>query len=197
MHEMPARSPKLDLLRECLIQMLSQHRSACAQDICVALSAADLTAVAPMTAEKPPMLQQAVDATDDDLRPILKDATPYLSWREGGFGKARNRGEIALWVSTLVGPTGLARRDDVTLGLILMAPTFRYPDHSHAAEELYLVLSGELGWRVDGVDIGIKRSGAIVHHLPHQRHAMTIGRQPALLFWGWTGDIRPETYRIH
>ncbi len=41
----------------------------------------------------------------------------------------------------ILGPAGLENRNDVWLGVSLMAPSVRYPDHAHAPEETYLVLS--------------------------------------------------------
>src|SRR3546814_14319672 len=41
----------------------------------------------------------------------------------------------------LVGPRGLEDRNDLSIGASLLAPQVRYPDHRHAPEEVYFVLS--------------------------------------------------------
>lgn len=41
----------------------------------------------------------------------------------------------------IIGPGGLEERSDLWIGVTLMAPHVRYPDHDHAPEEVYLVLS--------------------------------------------------------
>jgi Dimethlysulfonioproprionate lyase len=41
-------------------------------------------------------------------------------------------------------------RDDVTLGISLMAPHVRYPDHQHPPEEIYVSLASGAGWRMGG-----------------------------------------------
>ena len=43
--------------------------------------------------------------------------------------------------ATITGPEGLEIRRDVWIGVSLMAPHTRYPDHRHPPEEIYVVLS--------------------------------------------------------
>ena len=80
------------------------------------------------------------------------------------------------------GPDGLEARDDVAIGLSLVAPGIRYPDHSHPPEELYLVLSGgawqnaETPWFEPGI-------GTTVHNPPGIVHAMRSGAEPLLAVW--------------
>lgn len=82
----------------------------------------------------------------------------------------------------ILGPAGLEDRSDVWLGVTLMAPNVRYPDHSHTPEEVYLVLSeGEFlqdgrGWFTPGI-------GGSFFNVPHIRHAMRSGDKPLFAFW--------------
>ncbi len=185
-----------DLARE-LARKLESHDSGCARELAAALREEELTATRAAAGEAADNLARAIEGTGDGLSPALTLAAPHLAWHEGGFGKTRDRGRITLLVSQLLNRTGADGIGNVKLGLLLIAPQYAYPIHSHAAEELYLVLSGGLDWRVDGKEIGPKSAGDFVHHSPWQRHAMTTGADPALLFWGWTGDTRSETYRMH
>ncbi|WP_171182057.1 dimethylsulfonioproprionate lyase family protein [Ruegeria sp. HKCCD8929] len=180
-----------------LAQMLSAHDSDCARVLGAALREGATPRPGEAAQTRPPKLMQALRAAPEDLASALSAAAPNLRWYEGGFGKAHDRGRVALWVARLFDRTGMVGKGDATAGLILIAPNYHYPEHSHAAEELYLVLSGELDWSVDGQDVGRKQPDAFVHHQPWQRHAMTTGDDPALLFWGWTGDTRAETYTLH
>jgi hypothetical protein len=41
----------------------------------------------------------------------------------------------------ILGPGGIEERKDLWLGVTLMAPNVRYPDHHHSPEETYLVIS--------------------------------------------------------
>jgi hypothetical protein len=102
----------------------------------------------------------------------------------------------------IIGPGGAETRRDVTLGVSLMAPYIRYPDHAHPPDELYLVLcegewrqgskteragneragneragtEGESGWRRLGV-------GGTVRNPPGVVHAMRAGAGPLLAVW--------------
>ena len=87
----------------------------------------------------------------------------------------------------IVGPGALESRADVWLGLTLMAPHVRYPDHHHQPEETYLVLSegefmhGDSGWFSPGV-------GGSFYNTPDIRHAMRSGEKPLLAFWALLPD---------
>src|SRR5262249_45355315 len=59
--------------------------------------------------------------------------------------------------ATIIGPNGLENRPDLQIGVSLMAPHVRYPDHHHPPEEVYLVLSpgmfqhGDSSWFEPGI----------------------------------------------
>ena len=84
--------------------------------------------------------------------------------------------------AVLIGPTGLEQRNDVWIGLSLMAPLVRYPDHSHPPEESYLLLSpgqfrqGDAPWFEPG-------TGGMLYTPPGIRHAMRSGPRPLLAIW--------------
>jgi quercetin dioxygenase-like cupin family protein len=82
----------------------------------------------------------------------------------------------------VTGPDGLEIRDDVSVGLSLMAPNTRYPDHHHPPEEVYLVLSpGE--WRQGDGPWHEPGPGGVVHNPPGIVHAMRSGDSPLLAVW--------------
>lgn len=89
----------------------------------------------------------------------------------------------------IVGPGGLEDRSDVWLGATLMAPNVQYPDHDHAPEEIYLVLSdgefmqGDSGWFTPGM-------GGSFYNPPGIRHAMRSGEGPLFAFWALLPDQR-------
>lgn len=82
----------------------------------------------------------------------------------------------------IIGPGGMEDRRDVWLGVSLLAPEVRYPDHNHAPEEVYLVLSqGEFrqeegAWFTPGV-------GGSFYNRPLIKHAMRSLQTPLLAFW--------------
>jgi hypothetical protein len=82
----------------------------------------------------------------------------------------------------ILGPNGLEERGDIWLGVTLMAPNVRYPNHVHAPEEVYLVLSkGEFrqddgAWFSPGI-------GGSFYNAPSIRHAMRSVETPLLALW--------------
>jgi hypothetical protein len=86
------------------------------------------------------------------------------------------------------GRVALEQRDDLVIGVSLMAPQVRYPDHDHSPEEVYLVLSpgrfrqGESDWFEPGI-------GGTFYNTPHIVHAMASGDAPLLALWYlWPGQ---------
>jgi quercetin dioxygenase-like cupin family protein len=84
--------------------------------------------------------------------------------------------------AVIVGPGGVERRNDVRVGVSLLAPYVRYPDHNHPPDESYLVLSdgdfrqGDGDWFEPGI-------GGTLYNPPNIVHAMRSGNTPLLAFW--------------
>lgn len=121
-------------------------------------------------------------AAGTPLLEAFRAIEPGLAWyrRKGDLGDDRFRACHAN--AMLVGPGGLEPREDVWVGVSLMAPNTSYPVHHHPPEEVYLVQSaGEWwneadGWHQPGF-------GGTVYHHSDQRHAMRSGSTPLLAFW--------------
>jgi hypothetical protein len=82
----------------------------------------------------------------------------------------------------IVGPGGLEDRRDVWLGVTLMAPDVRYPDHDHPPEEVYLVLS-EGEWRQGSAPWFTPGIGGSLYNEPGITHAMRSSTVPLFAFW--------------
>lgn len=117
---------------------------------------------------------------------------PALRWwpRAGGGPFASDNWPDNHANATIVGPGGLEQRDDLVIGVSLMAPQVRYPDHDHSPEEVYLVLSpgrfrhGGSDWFEPGI-------GGTFYNTPNIVHAMASDDAPLLALWYlWNG--RPE-----
>jgi len=82
----------------------------------------------------------------------------------------------------IVGPGGLEDRDDAEIGVSLLAPNVRYPDHHHPPPEVYLSLTPGIWRKGDGswVDPGI---GGTVFNAPNDVHAMKSDDVPLFAFW--------------
>lgn len=87
----------------------------------------------------------------------------------------------------IAGPGGLEDRDDVWLGVSLMAPHVRYPDHDHPPEEVYLVMSDGEFRQADG-DWFSPGVGGSFYNPPGIKHAMRSLNTPLFAFWA----LRPE-----
>ena len=87
----------------------------------------------------------------------------------------------------IIGPGGLEERSDLWIGVTLMMPHVRYPDHDHAPEEVYLVLSkgefrqGEGDWFSPGI-------GGSFYNTPGIKHAMRSVDAPLFAFWALLAD---------
>lgn len=82
----------------------------------------------------------------------------------------------------ILGPGGLEERDDLRIGVTLMAPGITYPDHDHPPEEVYLALTPGEWWnaRMDWTDPGPR---GLIYNPPGIRHAMRSGPAPFLAVW--------------
>ncbi|WP_211215449.1 dimethylsulfonioproprionate lyase family protein [Pseudorhodobacter ferrugineus] len=114
---------------------------------------------------------------------------PALSWRvpDGSRLHASTNFEHSHANTVIVGPSGIERRDDLLIGVSLLASNVRYPDHSHPPEETYLVLSdGSFrqkngAWFTPGI-------GGTFYNSPGIVHAMRSGDSPLLAVWLlWAG----------
>ena len=120
-----------------------------------------------------------------DLASRILHLDPLLSWRRRGG--AAPQASASFWdghaSAMVVGPGGLEDRKDVWVGLSLLAPGVRYPDHRHAPEEIYLFLTdgqfrqGEREWFTPGV-------GGTLYNVPNILHAMASSpERPLLAVW--------------
>jgi len=64
-----------------------------------------------------------------------------------------------------------------------------YPDHNHAAAEVYHVVGGAADWWREDRGWAALSAGAVIAHAPHVRHAMRTGDEPLLALYCWQGEI--------
>ena len=133
------------------------------------------------------------------LRPALDAITAAhhaLAWRQSCRPDAPDLYNDNHAFVELVGPNGHLHAKDIRFGLFLLGPDVFYPSHVHEAEEIYLILSGASQWQQDDAPFRAERPGAIVHNVSMRPHAMQVGTEPLLMFWGWCGDIGWAQYRF-
>jgi quercetin dioxygenase-like cupin family protein len=124
-----------------------------------------------------------------DLADAFAVIEPQLHWKIRAG--AETRGESFLnghANATIVGSEGLEIRRDVRIGVSLMAPQMRYPDHRHPPEEIYIAMSrGE--WRQASNPWHEPGIGNLVYNPPNIVHAMRSADQPLLAVWFlWTAQ---------
>lgn len=94
----------------------------------------------------------------------------------------------------VIGPDGPLFAPAARVGFTVVAEQTLYPDHSHPAVELYLVIAGHARWTTPKVD-RILAPGELVLHRGNEPHAMQTFDEPLLALWGWTGDLNtPARY---
>jgi quercetin dioxygenase-like cupin family protein len=113
---------------------------------------------------------------------------PSLQWKRRPNAERAGRHFADNHANTvIVGPAGLEPRDDVLIGVSLMAPQLQYPDHHHPPEEIYLVLSAGR-WRQEARPWHEPGPGGVVFNPANVVHAMHSGDTPLLAIWClWTG----------
>lgn len=132
-----------------------------------------------------------------DLRRLaaaFRSIEPALTWgrRQGPAPAASNNFAEGHANAMIVGPGGLLQCGEVWLGVSLLAPGVRYPDHTHPPEETYLVMSpGEFSqddgpWFEPG-------PGGSFYNPPGVLHAMRSGSVPLFAFWLLTPEAAPNS----
>jgi quercetin dioxygenase-like cupin family protein len=108
---------------------------------------------------------------------------PQLDWKVRNGAEAHGAPFLNGHANaTLVGSEGLEIRSDIWIGVSLLAPHTRYPDHRHPPEEIYVVLSdgewrqGNDPWHEPGI-------GSLVYNPPNIVHAMRSSERPLLALW--------------
>jgi quercetin dioxygenase-like cupin family protein len=114
------------------------------------------------------------------LGKALAAIEPLLTWRNKHAANPRLAARHASTV--VVGPEGVERRDDVKIGVSLMAANTIYPDHNHPPEEIYAVLSTG-AWRQNDKPWHEPGPGGLVYNPANVSHAMRALDAPLLAVW--------------
>ena len=157
----------------------------------------DRPIVKPATAAPLEGVLKAVFAAGGDplLKPIAQ-VEPQLAWWTNGGGKKPVDIAANLSAVEIVGPTGMIETDACRWGLFLQDVNHFYPEHAHAAEELYLVIGGTAEWVRDGKGPAPRPPGSFIHHPSWMQHSMRTRDQRLMAMWAWTGNLDYARYRI-
>jgi len=125
--------------------------------------------------------------SDPTLRHMIETfchLEPELEWylRTGDWTGASANFADSHANALIVGPGGLEPRRDISLGVSLVAPHVRYPDHNHPPEETYLVMS-EGEFQNSDTDWTSPGPGGTFYNSPGIFHTMRTDTQPLFAFW--------------
>ena len=123
-----------------------------------------------------------------ELAAALNDLSPRLQWKRRNSSPPEGTNFHDGHANALVtGPGGMEEREDVWVGISLLAPHVRYPDHRHHPEEVYVSLAGGAWWN-SNMDWTTPGPGGLIYNEPNVLHAMRTDDQPLLAIWClWVG----------
>lgn len=95
----------------------------------------------------------------------------------------------------LLGPGGLVTSEQIRIGLYGMLPDAEYGVRTHPAEELYVMLAGEVLWKRGDDPYKLHMPGERSHHPSMMEHANKTATKAFMSIYVWHGDIATENYR--
>ncbi len=131
-----------------------------------------------------------------ELARKLADANEDLTWQEASREVVPTPMHGNNAYVQIVGPDAGFHSEQMRFGAFLMAPEASYPLHSHASEELYVVISGYDHWRFHDCQYELKQPGTIAHIKSWVPHAIRSDDEPLLMLWAHFGDIDFTKYRV-
>jgi dimethylpropiothetin dethiomethylase len=130
------------------------------------------------------------------LAALLAPRAQDLNWSGGSEFKMPSSFQGRFAYCEIAGPNGMIRAEGFRFGAYLQFPDTWYPIHSHAAEELYFILSGTAEWTRDGINGQPEPPGTLIRHTSHEGHATRTLTEPLLALWAWHGDIDLGSYQV-
>jgi dimethlysulfoniopropionate lyase len=136
-------------------------------------------------------LHAALQRASSDTRPLcasIDRLARSLQWRQNpNYAGADFLDGYAY--CELMGPHGHLKYRDVALGLLLLGPRVTYPEHAHAAAEIYGVIAGRSEW-LQGDRIWRTRApGERIRHATMEPHAMRTADEPLLAAYLWQDHL--------
>lgn len=117
---------------------------------------------------------------------------PFCPW-EVGYGEASEEFVDSFAYATIIGPGAYFDCSYFAAGLTLVAPDFLYDWHSHPAIELYINLTDQSCWGLEGTTLSPRNFGDTIVHPSLATHAMRSDSKPLLAPWMWGGDVRTSS----
>jgi len=144
-----------------------------------------------------PAVVQATNAEGAFIVNAFKASAPCLQW--GQTYVTEDFGASFLqkygWAE-MIGQRGPVASDHIACGFLLLAPDTEYPPHRHAAEEVYLPLTGPTFWKTGDDGWENRPTGVPIYHRSWLAHAMRTESVPLLALYLWCGENLVEKSRI-
>lgn len=141
-------------------------------------------------------LQQTYQQHISELNKEIELMENQLHWNDTTATSKAAEIQQHLAYTELIGPAGMIEYNGFRVGLLLQAMNAEYPNHKHAAEELYLVVSGNALWSQSNSTPTLRKPGEFIHHTSWEAHSMKTTSEPLLSLWCWSGDISYESYKM-
>lgn len=94
----------------------------------------------------------------------------------------------------LLGPGGLVQSDAVRLGLYGMLPDSEYGIRTHPAEEIYLMLAGQVDWKRADDPYVVHGPGERSYHPSMMEHANRTADSAFMSVYVWHGELSTDNY---
>ncbi|RIY00239.1 transcriptional regulator [Aureimonas flava] len=141
----------------------------------------------PVLAFLPALERSGIPAADAVLD-LARALARRLVWRQTYAEPQVDRRFLDRYGWTeLVGRRGLLTSESLAAGLLMLGPDTAYPPHRHAAEEIYIPVSGRARW-LKGASWSVRAPGTLIHHPPHVVHATRTRAEPLLALYLWRGE---------
>ena len=128
------------------------------------------------------------------LRGAIAAMKPLLSWQRAPGNPNVNNGQTDFHYRhafcTLVGEDARVPTTRLRVGLLLIDAHCFYPLHAHAADEIYLPVSGTATMQIGSTPPKVRDPGKCLLIPGDTPHAIWTGGHMILLAWAWLGDIR-------
>ncbi|MER8499315.1 dimethylsulfoniopropionate lyase [Mesorhizobium sp. M0751] len=174
-HDLRSRRSIIQLFAQSEVPGLERTKAGSRKPVCSHLGSA--------------LAEETIPSTLRNLVERFKAIEPLLEWRpKSNPAPSASRNFADGHANAMIlGPGGIEDRNDLWLGVTLMAPHVRYPDHNHPPEETYLVLSdsefrqADKEWFSPGI-------GGSFYNPPGIKHAMRSLDTPLFAFWALLVD---------
>lgn len=94
----------------------------------------------------------------------------------------------------LLGPEGLIYAKDIRIGLYGMGPNSEYGLRTHPAEEVFVMLAGQVDWKRDQAPYEKTTTGQRSYHPSMMPHANRTTDQCFMSAYVWSGDVSRQEY---